>query len=315
MVLLLDAERSQRRDSEHDARLEDLWRQFSNRYELPPLKSEKVSTSLLNRLCRAFSEAVPFENVTKFLQRDRIGAIPRLPEQLLSDHLQDGTGGTCYALCYALRDLLTRHGFSTELCFGHVGPRPVSYFKPNHAAVLVALDAQRYIVDPGMMFRVPVRLPEPGEGRVDIAAREASLRLSRPKVVAGGPDMVHLELNGAEGFRHGLSLELSTTGDAYFMRTWKQSFDPIAPHEALFLNRFVRSKLWTLENRVFQVRGPEGVESSRWVGAVEAAYLFGLPRAQVEAAFALTPNARKRARIRQHIQFRLGELQRGRGRS
>ena len=322
MVLSLDASSSQPRSTRrkpHDG-LQDgdalggLWERFIRHHRLPELCSERPSTSLLERVCQLFTEVVPYENATKFLQRARVGPVPRTPSCLLSEHLEFGTGGTCYALSYSLRDLLVRYGFQAELCLGRVSDGPVTYFRPNHAAVLVSLGGFAYLADPGMLFRGVVRLPDPGESRVDLNTRETALRFSRPRLIPGTPDMVHVDLNGARGFTHRLSLELTTTGDQYFLRTWGRSFDSIAPDERLYLSRFVRTKLWALENRVFTVLGAEGVESSRWVTVAEAAFLFGFPRALVENAFALTPFSRKGSRIKQRLRFGFEELQRRHGR-
>ena len=291
------------------ASAEVLWGRFIERHGFPAFGAGEPSVDLLGRLCRRFSEVVPYENVTQFLQRARCGAVPRTPRWFVAEHLEAGTGGTAFALAHNLRDFLGRYGFRAELCLGCVGAGPVTYFRPNHAAILVTVTGCPHLVDPGLMLRGPVRVPAAGESRIDLAVREAALRFSRPEVGTGEPDMLHGELSGAGGFQHRLSVELSTTGAAYFMRTWRQSFDPIAPGERLFISRFVREKLWTLENRVFTIRGPEGPESSRWVTVAEAAFLFGLPRAHLEEAYALTPFSRRRARIEQRIRFRLRKLQ------
>ena len=77
----------------------------------------------LERLFTRFNDRVPFETASKIL-RDREVADPadkpRWPEVFWADHLESGTGGTCFARVAAFGALLTDLKFPTRKLLGNV---------------------------------------------------------------------------------------------------------------------------------------------------------------------------------------------------
>jgi arylamine N-acetyltransferase len=129
-------------------------RRFLERYALVPGKAD---LAFLSELVRAYS-ALPYENVTKILKDSRgIGFAQkfRLADEVFEDHLRWNTGGTCFSLCNALQELLATCGFQSFIAMGDM-----HYGANIHCAIIVALNEQSYLVDPGYLLHQPIPLPE-----------------------------------------------------------------------------------------------------------------------------------------------------------
>lgn len=144
-------------------------------------------------VARAFAR-IPYENLTKILAVARAGgaagAPPRRgPATVLAEHVAFGAGGTCFSLTALLLDLLRAAGHEAVpvLADRRYGP-------DTHCAVLVTLDGDPHLLDPGYLITDPVPLraldgaPEPASdrarsgvmGRVPVLGSEA-LPESDPK--------------------------------------------------------------------------------------------------------------------------------------
>jgi arylamine N-acetyltransferase len=73
------------------------------------------------------------------------------PAVLLSDHLEKGTGGTCYSMAYSLAALLESAGIDCYLTLNAISGQ-----EENHAAVVAMVDGITWLCDPGVQLRVPV---------------------------------------------------------------------------------------------------------------------------------------------------------------
>ena len=125
----------------------------------------------LERLYRAWGEAVPFDNVQKLLHlsEGRSGPLPGSDARsFFSAWLEHRTGGTCWAGNGALHDLLAALGFEVERAAATMMPAPDTP-GPNHGSVVVRLDGERWIVDASILSGRPLRIPRPDEP-VDPAA-------------------------------------------------------------------------------------------------------------------------------------------------
>lgn len=108
----------------------------------------------LSDLLDAFNRIVPFESASKIVRNADVAALsekPRVPEVFWADHLESGTGGTCFARVAAFAALSEALGFRPAKILGGItGPR-------NHASVLYELDGRTWLADPG--YPLPRLIP------------------------------------------------------------------------------------------------------------------------------------------------------------
>ena len=104
------------------------------------------SLTFLRALFARFNDRVPFETASKIVRDAAIAdatAKPRAPEVFWEEHLETGTGGTCYARVAAFQALLSRVGFDCRAVLGRVQ----SDF--DHASLLVRTAGEEWICDVG----------------------------------------------------------------------------------------------------------------------------------------------------------------------
>jgi len=109
---------------------------------------------LLSALFTRFNARVPFENASKIVRDAEVADVadkPRMPDGFWRDHIELGTGGTCFARVAAFDALLTSLGFSCHVALGRVRQ------DFDHAALLVDMQAGAMIADVG--FPLPALLP------------------------------------------------------------------------------------------------------------------------------------------------------------
>jgi arylamine N-acetyltransferase len=118
------------------------------------LSRAQPGSGFLEALFARFNAKVPFENASKIV-RDReqldLGAKIRTPGIFWAEHLELGTGGTCFARVAAFDALLSELGFRTRRLTGRVR------HDDDHAALVVETSAGEQIVDVG--FPLPAILP------------------------------------------------------------------------------------------------------------------------------------------------------------
>jgi hypothetical protein len=111
------------------------------------------SQERMQQVVRAFGPVL-YENLSKIRRR---AAFPDLkpdcletPAILLSDHLEQGTGGTCFSMTYSLAALFESAGIDCYLTLNDIRG-----LTANHAAVVAIIDGVTWLCDPGVQFRVP----------------------------------------------------------------------------------------------------------------------------------------------------------------
>ena len=81
-------------------------RQFLDYYQLPPQQPGK---DYLEQILAEFSH-LPYENISKIVKwheyYDHQTSL-RLPEEVISDHIDWRLGGTCFSLTFFLQSILT----------------------------------------------------------------------------------------------------------------------------------------------------------------------------------------------------------------
>lgn len=110
----------------------------------------------LNRLIHSYIRTVPWESVSRIVKRhttSKTKDCPRLPEEFWRDALQYGLGGTCYESSLAFYSLLASLGYEGYLTVNDMGET-----RGCHAAIVLLLDGQKYLVDVTIPVHVAVRI-------------------------------------------------------------------------------------------------------------------------------------------------------------
>ena len=143
---------------------------FISHFKIP---AEEADLELLRALVQSFS-VIPYENLTKIIKKFTLqGPKERLrgPEEVLTGHIENHTGGTCFSLTYCLGAVLTGAGYRCH-------PVMADMKRSNiHCALVVHLNGGRYLVDPGYLLGEPVEL---GDGTVTVPTTFGTVEL-RPR--------------------------------------------------------------------------------------------------------------------------------------
>jgi len=114
------------------------------------------SLAVLGRILRAYTR-LPYENLSKVIHfcRGRAGGLPevRLPETVFAEHAEHNLGGTCFSLTFFLQSILKAAGFA---CYPVMADMRAG--RNVHCALVVILEARRYLVDPGYLLTQPLEL-------------------------------------------------------------------------------------------------------------------------------------------------------------
>lgn len=104
----------------------------------------------LDALIGAFAHRAPWESVFRLLKRDatpQTADCPRWPQEVWSDALAFGGGGTCFEINYAFFALLAALGFEGYLTLNDMGET-----RACHAALVILLGGHQYLVDVSVPF-------------------------------------------------------------------------------------------------------------------------------------------------------------------
>jgi arylamine N-acetyltransferase len=121
----------------------------------PAALADEPLPERLSAAYAAFIREVPFENLSH--QRSCRGAPetprawPRATDRMLREHRVGGTGGTCFSLAYALRDLLQGVGGNAHLILGRN-----LVTEEMHAAVVVFDGPSALLFDPTLLSPSPL---------------------------------------------------------------------------------------------------------------------------------------------------------------
>jgi arylamine N-acetyltransferase len=226
---------------QNDAR--DAIRLFQDRYGPLP---QRASLDDLCELLWHFSH-LPYENLSKILAWQGGELPPRLrgPAVVMAEHLELGTGGTCFSLTELLRHLVRAAGFACQPVMAHMRHGP-----NIHCALKVLVGARAYVVDPGYLVRQPLPLdrtmppglPRPGQARLVVAG---SVGMVPANIPAGDFDLFTLE---AEGLRWRYRIVDQEVSPAAFLRHWEASFFQPSMHALLASRRSEEGEFHFLHN-------------------------------------------------------------------
>ena len=216
------------------------------------LRRDTPPAELLERVARAFS-SIPYENLTKIIKRARAGTVEsarRGPREVVSEHIARGTGGTCFSLTACLLHILRALGWRAEPILADR-----KYGSDTHCALLVWVDGEPRLLDPGYLIVKPLPLSPGQELRLPNRFNELVLRPGH-----GGEKLdLYTMQQGNETYR--LTFKTSPADAGTFLKAWDASFDWDMMRYPL-LTRVAGDRQLYLQERRFQVRALDGVERS-----------------------------------------------------
>ena len=128
-------------------------KEFLRFFQLAP---GKANVALLQAILSSCAQ-IPYENISKIITYSRCGDVAnprlRLPQTVISDHIQHHLGGTCFSLTFFLQTILSHCGFS---CYPVMADMKVG--KNVHCALIVWMDSVKYLVDLGYLLTRPMAL-------------------------------------------------------------------------------------------------------------------------------------------------------------
>lgn len=227
---------------------------------------------------------LPYENLTKIIRSSRNGKGPaarRLPEHVLSDHRELGTGGTCFSLTATLLHLVRSLGMKAQpiLADRHYGA-------DTHSALLVWIRERPHLLDPGYLLVEPVPLDESRELEVETP-------FNRLVLSPGSPGRMRLYTLQQGGRSHRLTFKTAPADPGQFLKAWDESFSwEMMTHP--LLTRVRSGKQIYLNGRRLQIRthtevvrkelDPEGLHR-------QIASAFGIAAPVVSTALAILDDA------------------------
>jgi len=163
---------------------------FTNHFNIGLSTSPR---NLLGDVVRAFA-CLPYENITKIIKRAESGSpekARRRPGEVVRDHIEWGTGGTCFSLTCTLLQLVRALGWQAEPILADR-----RYGQDTHCALLVWIDGIPHLLDPGFLIIDPIPLsgsetqvetgfhrlilePESREGRIALSTVRRSSKTYR----------------------------------------------------------------------------------------------------------------------------------------
>ncbi len=159
---------------------------------------------------------MPYENLTKIIKAGeglQAGHAKRLPDTVIRDYVQHGTGGTCFSLTAACIAILDACGFGAYplLADRHYG-------SDTHCAVMFSHNARLLLLDPGYLIHQPIRLPtvEP----VTITSGFQTLELC-PHDAGRRVELFTIANNNR---RSRLTYKVAPVDGPTFGRAWERSF-------------------------------------------------------------------------------------------
>ncbi len=243
---------------------------------------------IVEQVCAAFAR-MPYENLTKIIKRKAVigpSSARRLPDEVISDHLLYGTGGTCFSLTAALVAVLRHSGIEAHpvLADRRYGP-------DTHCAALVRFNGCWCIVDPGYLIHQP--LPLPGDAPVHVENRFNVVEL-----VPEERERVALYTRSGSDRKYRLTYKTVPVDEETFGVAWDRSFGwemmtyPV-------LTRTTAAEHYYLQGGELRVRRGDRTER-RWLEREESGNFLsstmGVAPHIIEHAFRLVNNGAPRSR-------------------
>ncbi|MCK4671405.1 MAG: arylamine N-acetyltransferase [Candidatus Aegiribacteria sp.] len=248
---------------------------FFDYFGMVPDDSKKDS---LLKIVQSFSY-IPWENLTKFLikaqHREKESRL-RLPGTVISEHIQNGAGGTCFSLTAALGDVLESAGHTCNPVMAEM-----QHGKNIHCALsIITPDRTRFLADPGYLVPVPIPL-EPGKNtRLDVYDKKLIWESDSD---GESYDMYTIE---GENKQWRYKVWMKPVSCAEFRRHWQKSFDATGMN-SLHLNCLHEDRRLSAHNTNLRIVYKERKQNEKlrdnYSGKIEK--YFGLNRTVADAAY------------------------------
>ena len=226
----------------------ELLARFLSHSSLSPKTAPK---HLLRKVVQAFS-GLPYENLTKIIKQASLGSgerSRRWPAEVVTDHLASGTGGTCFSLTATLLYLLRSLGWRAEpiLADRHYGEN-------THCAVVVWIEEQPHLLDPGYLIVTPVPLTDSNDA-TEIETGFNQLLLSP----SCGEERRSLYTLQQGGLNHRLTFKIEPADPGEFLKAWDASFDWDMMQYPLLTRIRGHEQLYLRDNRL-QIRSHDSLQ-------------------------------------------------------
>jgi len=120
------------------------------------LRERQPNLTCLNQIVTNYIRTVPFESISRIIKRAntaRTEECPRWPAEFWQASLENGCGGTCFESQYALFPMLQYLGYQ-----GYLTVNSMSDCQDCHAAIVVILNAEKWVVDVTLPLYAPIPL-------------------------------------------------------------------------------------------------------------------------------------------------------------
>jgi arylamine N-acetyltransferase len=240
-------------------------------------------------LVQAFA-AVPYENltkITKLAECKRPSAARRGPQEVLQDFHRWATGGTCFSLTATLLHLVRAMGLEAEPILADR-----RYGADTHCALIVWIEGQPHLLDPGYLIVDPIPLRFAGSHLV------VATRFNQLELVPRGTNQLdlHTAQNQKGGRRFRLTFKTTPADEEQFLRAWDASFAWEMMNYPVLTRVTEHGQLY-LRDRHLQTRSHnevqhEDIVESDW--ATTIVRTFGIDAEVVQRALVLLSQCRER---------------------
>jgi arylamine N-acetyltransferase len=224
----------------------DILSEFTTHYGI---RRDQSPREVLGKVIAAFA-GLPYENITKIIKRAEAGTpekARRNPEEVIQNHFEWGTGGTCFSLTSALMHLVRSLGWKAEYILADR-----RYGQDTHCALLIWIDDIPHLLDPGFLIVDPIPLSSSEQG-IETGFNRLSL------APEGRGDRISLSTvrNNSKTYR--LTYRTSPVEAGEFCRAWDASFNWEMMQYPL-LTRTIASSQVYLRGSLLQVTRTESVQ-------------------------------------------------------
>jgi arylamine N-acetyltransferase len=213
------------------------------------IRRNRSPREVFSEVVAAFAR-LPYENITKIIKRAEAGTpekARRYPEELIQNHFEWGTGGTCFSLTSALMELVRSLGWKTEYILADR-----RYGQDTHCALLIWIDGNPHLLDPGFLIVDPIPISSSEQG-IETGFKRLLL------APEGRDDRISLSTVRGNSKTYRLTYKTSPVEVGEFSRAWDASFDWEMMQYPL-LTRTVASSQVYLRGSRLQVARTDSVE-------------------------------------------------------
>ncbi len=161
------------------------WKAAAELLEFYGVDTSLEGDELLVETARVFSR-LPYENLSKLIRKHTRQPGPdrfRLPGDVFTEHVEKGAGGTCFSLSCLFGSALDVLGISSYPVLSRMRTGSAM-----HCGLVAVVGEEKFLLDPGYLVNVPVRLNSEGVSACDMETGRVELVPSKEGFVlhAGG---------------------------------------------------------------------------------------------------------------------------------